>query len=130
MSGGSTFGQQVVVSTGHAFGFTSAVLVDDRNGIMSWLERSPAGEARVLVRRVSTTGETGPLLQAAEGGKQGLGYPRLVQSQAGTFIVWSAPGSKLQTARLDNSSAEVSQCTYHAGPNSVDESPLLSATYD
>lgn len=90
--------QPVVVSTGHAFGFTSAVLVDDRNGIMSWLERSPAGEARVLVRRVSATGETGPVLQAAEGGKQG---PRLVQSQAGTFIVWSAPGSKLQTARLD-----------------------------
>ena len=98
---GSTFGQPVVVSTGHAFGFTSAVLVDDRNSVVSWLERSPTGEARVLVRQVSATGAAGPVLQATEGGKQGLGYPRLVQSQAGTFIVWSAPGSELQTARLD-----------------------------
>jgi len=99
--GGATFGKPVAVSTGHAFGFTSAALIDDRNSIISWLERSPKGEARILIRQINSTGAAGPVLQVAEGGKQGLGYPRLVQSQAGNLVVWSSPGSKLRTARVD-----------------------------
>jgi hypothetical protein len=97
---GATFGKPVTISTGHAFGFTSAILADDRTSTISWLERGPKGDAKVLVRQVSSTGTAGPTLQVAEGGQMGLGYPRLVLNSAGALIVWSAPGMKLQTAAL------------------------------
>jgi hypothetical protein len=43
----------------------------------------------------------GPVLQVAEGGRMGLGYPRLLHSlQMGeTFITWGDP-KQIQTARL------------------------------
>jgi hypothetical protein len=98
---GATFGKPVTVSTGHAFGFASTALVDDQTSAISWLERGPKNEARVMVRLVSSAGVAGPALQVADGGQQSLGYPRVVQSQGGTLLVWSAKGGKLQTAKLD-----------------------------
>jgi hypothetical protein len=99
--GGSNFGQPILVSTGHAFGFTSTALIDDRTSMVSWLERGNSGTAKLLVRQIDSAGAVGPTVQATEGSKQGLGYPRLTHSAAGTFIVWSDTAGKLQTARID-----------------------------
>ena len=75
-------------------------MVDDNTSMVSWLERGPKNEGRLLVRLVSSAGVAGPVLQVAEGGKQGLGYPRIVQTPAGALAVWSTPDSKLQTGRI------------------------------
>ena len=98
---GSTFTKPVIVSTGNSFGYTSVVL-DDAGAVVSWLEQGASGgAARVLVRKISFTGARGPVLQVAEGGRMGLGYPRLLHSlhSGDTFITWGDP-KQLQTARL------------------------------
>ncbi|HLK50151.1 MAG TPA: sialidase family protein, partial [Bryobacteraceae bacterium] len=48
--GGATFGKPTVVSTGHAFGYTSLALDDQGNAAISWLEQGGAAGARVLGR--------------------------------------------------------------------------------
>jgi hypothetical protein len=97
--GGTTFGKPVLVSTGHAFGYT-AIASDDMGGaVVSWLEQSPKG-AKILVRPVSSAGVAGPVTLVAEGGRSTLGYPRILHAGGETWIAWAGAGAKVQTARL------------------------------
>ena len=96
---GATFSKPVLVSTGHAFGYTSVVMDDDGNAIVSWLEQGGQAGTRVLVRQVAAAGAAGPVAQVAEGGRMALGYPRLVHASAGTFIAWG-DSKQVQTAQL------------------------------
>jgi hypothetical protein len=99
--GGATFNKQVHVSTGHAYGYTSIALAEDGTAFVSWLQQAEGGAARVMARAVSSAGAAGPALQVAEGGRMGLGYPRIAVSGTETWIAWSDPnGGKLETARL------------------------------
>ena len=96
---GSTFSKPATVSTGRSFGYTTVVL-DEAGAIVSWLEQGAGGgAARVFVRQISFTGVAAPVVQVAEGGRMGLGYPRLLHSGGDTFIAWGDP-KQLQTARL------------------------------
>ena len=96
---GGVFSKPATVSTGRSFGYTSVVL-DEAGAIVSWLEQGAGGgAARVLVRQISFTGAAGPVVQIAEGGRMGLGYPRLFHSGSDTFVAWGDP-KLLQTARL------------------------------
>ncbi len=97
--GGSTFSKPVLVSTGRAFGYTSVALDEAGGATVSWLEQGGAG-ARVLARQVSATSAAGPVIQVAEGSRQSLGYPRLLQGGNETWIAWGTAAPKLQTARL------------------------------
>ena len=98
---GTTFGKPILVSTGHSFGYTSAVLEDDGGVVVSWLEQGPS-DTRILARRVTATGALGPVIQIASGSKQSLGYPKLIHSGADTWIAWASAGAdgKVQTARV------------------------------
>ncbi len=99
--GGATFNKQVEVSTGHAYGYTSVALAEDGTAFVSWLQQANGGAARVMARAVPAGGGAGPAVQVAEGGRMGLGYPRITVSGTETWIAWSDPnGGKLQTARL------------------------------
>ncbi len=95
---GSSFGKPVILSTGHAFGYTAMALDDDGGAIVSWLEQDPAG-ARALVRRVSSAGVAGPIVEVAKGGKMALGYPKLFHHGSETFIAWGNP-KHVETASL------------------------------
>ena len=82
-------------------GYTSAALAEDGTAFVSWLQQAEGGAARVMARAVSAAGAAGPAVQVAEGGRMGLGYPRISVSGPETWIAWSDPnGGKLQTARL------------------------------
>ena len=96
--GGATFSKPVLLSKGRAFGYASVVLDDDGGAVVSWLEQAASGDTNVLVSKISATGAAGSAIQVASGGRQALGYPRLVHSPAGSFIAWG--GSKIQTARV------------------------------
>lgn len=101
---GATFGKTTVVSTGHAFGYTSVALDDEGGALVSWLEDGPKA-TRVLARSVSAAGVAGPAVQVAEAGRSALGYPKVFHSAAGNFIAWGSarPGStssKVETALL------------------------------
>jgi BNR repeat-like domain len=98
--GGTTFSKPVMISTGHAFGYT-AIASDDQGGaFVSWLEQSPKG-AKILVRQLTAAGVAGPITQVAEGGRSTLGYPRIVRAGGETWIAWAGgSGAKIQTAKL------------------------------
>lgn len=98
--GGATFGATTVVSTGHAFGYTSLALDDQGNGTVSWLEQGGVAGTRVMARSVTAAGKMGPLTQVAEGGRMALGYPRLVRSGSGTLIAWGNGKPGVQIARV------------------------------
>ena len=96
--GGVTFGKTLLISTGQAYGYTSAAA--DANGAwVSWLERIPTGNASVLARYVKASGELGPVVKVAEGTRKDLGYPRLIRSGNETWIAWNT-AAKAQTAKL------------------------------
>jgi hypothetical protein len=98
---GATFSKPVVVSTGHAYGYTSVSLADDGTAYVSWLEQGEGNAARVLVRAVKSTGTAGPVLQVAQGGRSAVGYPRVLNVGSETWIAWGDPKSpKVQTALL------------------------------
>jgi len=95
---GSSFGKPVLLSTGHAFGYTAMALDEDGSAIVSWLAQSPEG-AKVLVRRVTAAGAAGPVVEVAKGGKMALGYPKLFHNGGETFIAWGTT-KHIETASL------------------------------
>lgn len=96
---GATFTKPVILSTGHAFGYTSMALTEDGGAIVSWLEQSPDG-AKVLVRHVSSAGIAGPVLEVAKGGRMALGYPKVFHHGSDTFIAWGS-AKHVETANLN-----------------------------
>ena len=100
---GLTFGKPVLVSTGHSFGYTSVVLDEDGGAVVSWLEQAPSG-TRILLRHVAAGGALGPVVQVAQGSKQSLGYPKLLETGKDTWVAWgsAAADGKIQTARVTN----------------------------
>jgi hypothetical protein len=96
---GATFGKPVMVSTGHAFGYTSITSDDQGGALVSWLEQSAKG-AKILVRQVTSAGAAGPVVQVAEGGRSTLGYPRILRTGGETWVAWAGGGAKVQTVRL------------------------------
>ncbi len=100
--GGATFAKPVRISTGNSFGHTSVALDDQGGALVSWLEEgSGADGVRLLARRVSSAGGTGPVIEVAKGSRSSIGYPRLLQVAGETLIAWGNSGTtKIQTARL------------------------------
>ncbi|HEX5431729.1 MAG TPA: hypothetical protein VFW83_07170, partial [Bryobacteraceae bacterium] len=84
---GATFTNPVKVSTADALGYASTTLSADGGAIVSWLEGAD-GPVRVQVRRVSAAGAPGPVTKIAEGSRQRLGYPRLLNAGNSTWIAW------------------------------------------
>jgi hypothetical protein len=99
--GGATFGMPIRISVGNSFGHTSVAL-SDQGALVSWLEEGKGGDGvRLLVRRVTAAGAAGPVTQAAEGSRQSIGYPRLLQVGKETWLAWGNSGAtSIQTARL------------------------------
>jgi hypothetical protein len=95
---GATFTKPILLSTGHAFGYTSLALDNDGGAIVSWIEQTADG-GQVMVRRVSPAGVAGPALEVAKGGRMALGYPKVFHSGNDTLIAWGST-KKVETAVL------------------------------
>ena len=91
---GATFSKPVTVSTGRAHGYTSIAIDPASNSIVSWIEQG-SSSARVLVRRISSSGVAGPVLEIAKGDKSALGYPKLVRAGNETLIAWVSGNVKI-----------------------------------
>ena len=96
---GATFTKPLILNTGDTLGYASTALTTDGGAVVSWIEEGEKS-ARVMTRAVSPAGVMGPVLQVAEGSRTSLGYPRLIQSGADTFIAWGGEKSGLRTAQL------------------------------
>ena len=99
---GATFGKPVRVTAGNSFGHVSVALNDQGGAYVSWLEEGKGAEGvSLLVREVAAAGAPGPITQVAQGSRQNIGYPRLVQAGGESLIAWGNSGTtKIQTARL------------------------------
>jgi len=95
---GATFSKPALISTGHAYGYTSIALEDDGSAIASWLEQGQGG-TRVLVRQITPAGAASVVVEVAKGARSALGYPRLIHTASGTLIAWG-DAKQVQTARL------------------------------
>ena len=96
---GATFTKPAAITTGHALGYTSTVLLNDGGALVSWLEEGN-NSTRLLVRRAAPSGALGPVIQVAQGSRQSLGYPRLHHSGSETWIAWGDSKTHIQTALL------------------------------
>jgi len=97
--GGATFGEPILISTSRAYGYTSVVLNASGDAVVSWLEANEYGPADLMIRTITPGGKRGSAARVVNGEKSSLGYPRLVNSAAGTFIAWG--GDKIQTALVE-----------------------------
>ena len=97
--GGATFTKPVSLSTGRAFGYVSTILDKDGGALVSWIEQGTS-TAQVLVRSVSAAGVAGPVTKVAEGTRQSLGYPRLLNTGSEIWIAWGDNKTSFKTAQI------------------------------
>ena len=97
--GGVTFTKPTAISTTDTLGYASTVLNNDGGATVSWIEEGEKN-SRVMARSVSPAGVAGPPLTVAEGGRQSLGYPRLVHAGNETWIAWGDAKAGIKTAQL------------------------------
>ena len=105
--GGATFDKPMVISTGRAYGYTSVVLNASGEAVVSWLEANEHGPTDVMLRAITPPGMRGPAGRVVNGEKSSLGYPRLVNTAAGTFVAWG--GDKIQTGLAEVPAASAMQ---------------------
>jgi len=100
---GDNFGAPVRVDGGNATGRVGVLLGADGGALVSWLERSGAGDgAELRVRRVSAAGVAGPpLTVAASSAARASGFPRMIASGDTVVLAWTLPGrpSSVRVAR-------------------------------
>ncbi|MCG8469112.1 MAG: glycoside hydrolase [Gemmatimonadetes bacterium] len=89
--GGATFGDRIRVDEGGPIGRVDIERLDDGSAVVVWLEAS-GDRSRVLARRVTPTGETGPTLVVSEtSSERASGFPRMTRVHDELLLAWTLP---------------------------------------
>lgn len=95
---GASFGPPVTVDDGNPLGRVDAVLLDDGDAVVSWLESSPEGSS-LRLRRIHADGRTDPsVVIVPAGGPISNGFPQLARSGDTLVLAWTA--DQVRTARV------------------------------
>ncbi len=100
---GATFGAPIRVDLGDPAGRVDVELDQRGSALVSWIERSGADTARVLLRRARSGGQVDePLTIAASSAARASGFPRMVARGEDLIFAWTVPGkpSSVQVARV------------------------------
>lgn len=100
--GARSFGAPVEIDEGDPAGRVDVVLLDGRNAVVSWLERTGGGGAEVRARVVSADGRLGPSTVVGRSrGSRASGFPRMVARGSDLYFAWTEPGSpsRIRVAR-------------------------------
>ncbi len=93
--GGDEWSAPVRIDGGRPAGRVDVVMVDGEHALVSWIERD-AGESRIRVRTVSTSGEPGQPVTVNVGAdlaERATGFPRMARTGNGdVLIAWTAAG--------------------------------------
>lgn len=104
--GGATFGDPLRVDGGNPAGRVDLALEPDGSAVVSWLERTGGEGAEVRLRRVTEDGgASASVTVAASSAGRASGFPRLVRTGAGDFIVaWTdirSDRARVRVARVE-----------------------------
>lgn len=89
---GATFDAPVDIDLGSPTGRVDLLLLDDRNALVSWLERSD-GTAQVLARTVTVDGRLSePVSIGGSSPERASGFPRMTRTGDRVIFAWTVPG--------------------------------------
>ena len=86
-NGGTTFGPPVEISRGRLAGYVGLAIIDRRTLAVSWVSRTPSGNALQL-RTVAMDGSMGPVQQIADIGQVRV-FPQLGYRDGYLFLFWT-----------------------------------------
>lgn len=83
--GGATFLKPVVVNQDHTLGRVDFVLLDESQGMVSWMEG-----ADILVRKVNKNGNLGPIIKVATSSEnRSSGFPQMTKIADKLIFAWT-----------------------------------------
>ncbi len=101
---GQTMSAPVPVADGGLLGHVGAAMLPSGDMVVSWLQSAPGGKAELHLRRVSQSGDAGPVRVVAEAvGVAAFSVPQLLLTGNQLLLAWtdtSGEESRVRTARL------------------------------
>jgi hypothetical protein len=101
--GGKTFAKPVRVDSGNAMGRVDAVMFENGDAIVSWLEQT-GEDAQIMVRKVFSNGSLGNATVVSKtSASRTSGFPRMAKQNNETYLAWTEIGetANVQLAILD-----------------------------
>jgi hypothetical protein len=102
---GRTFAAPIEVDIDRPVGRADIDLLDDGSAVVSWLRNAADNRGEICLRRVSVSGEPGPVqVVASTGASRASGFPQMMRDDAGLVIAWtdvSSDTTQVLTARID-----------------------------
>ena len=95
--GGRTFTDPIRIDAGQALGRAGVTLLGDGNALVTWLENSASGAARIVVRRVRRSGELGTANTVANtAAARASGFPQIATVGDAVYFAWTETGTRSQ----------------------------------
>jgi hypothetical protein len=89
---GASFGEPVVVDDGSPLGRVDAILLDDGDAVVSWVEAAPEGPS-LRLRRIGADGRRDAAVDVLPAGARlSNGFPRMVRAGGRLVIAWTGDG--------------------------------------
>ena len=100
--GGETFGEPVRIDDGNPEGRVDVALLEDGAALVSWIERSEAGDGALRLRRVPSGGTDDEAITVASvSASRAAGFPRMVRASDALVLAWTDPDSgRVRTSRI------------------------------
>jgi hypothetical protein len=86
---GASFGAPIGIDLGAPFGGVDVVQLSDGSALVSWVERTAAGEAVLVCRATPTDGCSAPVALTVVRTGRTIGFPRMTASGADVWIAWN-----------------------------------------
>ena len=86
---GASFGAHIGIDLGAPFGGVDVAQLSDGSALLSWVERTAAGEVVLVCRATPTEGCNAPIALTLVRTGRTIGFPRMVASGADVWIAWN-----------------------------------------
>jgi hypothetical protein len=86
---GASFGAPIGIDLGAPLGGVDVVQFSDGSALVSWVERTAAGEAVLVCRATPTEGCSAPVALTLVRTGRTIGFPRMTSSGAHVWIAWN-----------------------------------------
>jgi hypothetical protein len=98
----ATFGPALKLAADGALGHVDAVMLEDRSVVVSWLQAAAAGRGQLVLRRVTSGGEMGPVFDVASDAAA-RSVPQMAIAGDDLVLVWTEArddGKRIASARV------------------------------